>query len=79
MSGESGKEDKGRDFSSYWGETAALLHVDMGEAAVLTTIIELKEVDMEIEVEAAEGKAEPADAGTAPNVEKVIEEELCQR
>jgi hypothetical protein len=75
VSGESGKEDKGRDSLSYWGETAALLHVGMGEAAAPTTIMELKEVDIEIQVEAAVGEAEPADAGTAPSVEKVIGKE----
>ncbi len=76
VSGESGKEDEGRDSPSYLGETAALLHVNMGEAAAPTIIMELKEVDMEIEVEAAEDKAEPADGGTAPSVEKVTGEEL---
>jgi hypothetical protein len=76
VSGESGKKDKGRVSPSYWGETAALLHTNMGDAAAPTTIMELVEIDMEIEVEAAEDKAEPADAGTAPSVEKVIGEEL---
>jgi hypothetical protein len=61
---------QGERFPSYWGETAALLHINMGEAAAPTT-----KGDMEIEVEAAEGKVEPADVATAPSVEKVIGEE----
>ncbi len=45
VAGESGKEDKERDFPSYGGETATLLHINMGEAAAPTTIMELGEID----------------------------------
>ncbi len=68
VSGELGKEDGGRDSPSLWVDTAALLHVDMEEAAP-SSVLDLKEVDMDLEAPDAGGllghreggEAEPAD------------------